>query len=437
MEKSMDQISNHSLANTRIRSACVVWGLAATFFFVDYFARVAPSVMADDLMRTFQVTAFALGGLSSFFYYPYVMMQLPVGILVDRYGTRRLLVMATLICSAACIWFSFTQNIYLASCARFLLGFASAFAFVGALKLASVWFEPRQFGLIAGTTQALGMLGAAVGEAPLAEVVEQIGWRQTMLLIGILFLILMVFIYLLVRDFPKHASNGVSNPTATQNRKVPLMDGFMRVIKNPQSWVNAAYAGFLYAPTAALGELWGASYLHHAYSVSLPTAAVGITLVFIGWGIGGPIAGWLSDYIGKRRPIMIGSSILSLALLAAIIYLPSSNIHVTFFLLFLYGICNAGLGVAYAVAGEINSRVITGISLAFANMASIIIGALFHPLIGKLLDMQWDGLMQNGIPVYTATAFQNALFVLPICLVISLFCALKVKETNCQHVESQ
>lgn len=419
-----------------MRSPWLIWGLAATFFFVDYFARVAPSVMANDLMRAFGVSAFALGGLSSFFYYPYVIMQLPVGIMVDHAGPRRLLIIATLVCATACLCFGMTTNIYAACGARFLLGFASAFAFVSALKLASVWFPPNKFGFIAGSTQALGMLGAAVGEAPLAIVVTDYGWRLTLMGIGILFLGLMVLIALLVRDCPKHVdkSHVYASNRDQRQEKVSMLHGFRAVIKNPQSWLNGLYAGFLYAPTAALGELWGASFVSHSYQIPIATAAIGITLIFIGWGLGGPFAGWLSDTIGRRKPVMIASSIACLILLSLIIYLPALSLTVTFVLMFLYGICNAGVGVAYAVAGEINPRAITGTSLAFANMASIMIGAMFHPLIGKFLDMQWSGAIVAGVPVYTAADFRNALFILPVCLLISVMLAYKVKETHCKAV---
>src|SRR5688572_11451641 len=136
----------------------IVWGLAAAFFFSEYFARVAPGVMVPDLMRDFKVTALTLGSLSAFFYYAYVGMQVPVGILVDRFGPHRLLTVATVLCSAGCLLFASAQSVSLAEAGRFLMGFGASFAFVGTLKLAAVWFPASQFGLLAGLTQALGML---------------------------------------------------------------------------------------------------------------------------------------------------------------------------------------------------------------------------------------------------------------------------------------
>ena len=102
----MLNFSNMTIKKTLYRSPWLIWGLGAAFFFAEYYARVAPSVMATDLMQAFQVNAFALGSLSAFFYYAYVAMQLPVGMMMDRFGPHRLLTYTALICGIGAIGFS-------------------------------------------------------------------------------------------------------------------------------------------------------------------------------------------------------------------------------------------------------------------------------------------------------------------------------------------
>lgn len=167
----------------------LIWALGAAFFFSEYFARVAPSVMVPELMQSFHVKALSLGALSAFFYYAYVAMQIPVGALVDRYGSHRLLTVAAALCGISCLLFSMAQTLLIAELGRLLMGFSAAFAFVGALKLATVWFPASRFGLLSGLTQALGMAGAAVGEGPISVSVAAIGWRPTMLSMGIFFVV--------------------------------------------------------------------------------------------------------------------------------------------------------------------------------------------------------------------------------------------------------
>lgn len=411
-------------------SPWLVWGLGAAFFFAEYFARVAPSVMVPDLMRDFRVDALTLGSLSAFFYYAYVGMQMPVGVLVDRYGAHRLLTIMSVVCGAGCLLFASAQNVFTADMGRFLMGFGAAFAFVGSLKLAAVWFPATRFGLLAGLTQALGMLGAAVGQAPMSFAVTHLGWRMTMFVIAIIFLILAFCIWLIVRDRPTNLLVDHVPPASDQN----VLGGLRRVLKNPQSWWNALYVGLLYAPTAAIAELWGVTFLAQNYHLSLHVAASIISLIFIGWGVGGPLIGWLSDKILRRKIIMLLSAICCFFFLLLLLYLPAST-PVSILLLtgFLYGVSNTGVATSYAVASEINPREIAGTSVAFANMASVIIGAFFQPIIGWILDLNWDGKMLNGAPVYSVHAFHMAFLQLPICLILCFIAGFFIKETYCKN----
>lgn len=404
----------------------LVWGLAALFFFAEYFARVSPSVMVPELMKDFHVDAMLLGSLSAFFYYSYVGMQIPVGILVDRYGPRRLLTINSILCALGCLLFAQAASLYMGQVGRFLMGFGASFAFVGSLKLASVWFPASRFGLLAGLTQGIGMLGASVGEAPMSVAVAALGWRQTMQIITIIFIVLALCIYIIVRDKPSHFTTENEHLAKGQS----LLAGLKIILKNPQSWLNAGYAGFLYAPTAAFAELWGVSYLIKAYNISTHMAAFAIGLIFIGLGIGGPLVGWWSDTIGRRKNVMLISAILSLISLIIIIYVQVPLI-ILFIVLFFYGISNAAVATSYAVAAEINYRSISGTSMAFANMASVIVGAIFQPVLGWFLDLHWDGLKANGIPVYSIQDYKLALIALPICLVLAVVFCFSIKETYC------
>ena len=380
--------------------------------------------MVPDLMRAFNVSALALGSLSAFFYYPYLAMQIPVGSLVDRFGPQRLLTSAACLCGLSCIGFAMSSNIYLAELSRFCMGFSASFAFVGTLKLATLWFSAARLGVLAGLTQGLGMLGAAVGAGPMAVVVGHLGWRDTMMYIGFFLLVLAV----LIRTFVKNKL-----PTAhfsdVAYSKPSILEGLSVVLKSKQGWVNAVYAGLVFAPTAAFAELWGVSFLVKTYNLSSSVAASGISCIFIGWALGGPLVGWISDRLQRRRIIMIVSALASLVLMALVIYVPNLPLIFLFLVLFLYGIANTGVAIAYAASGEIHSRSVAGVSIAFTNMASVIVGAMFQPVIGALLDYHWDGEMLGGIPNYSAQDFRFAMIALPVCLLLSCVIIYFFKES--------
>lgn len=408
----------------------LVWGLAALYFFSDYFARVSPGVMSRYLQQAFSTSAAGLGALSASFYYPYVLMQIPVGIIVDRFSVRWILVVMSLLTAVGCSVFGLAGSLMVASLGRALIGFSAAFAFVSALRLAATWFPPQKLGLLAGMTQALGMLGAAVGEAPVSSLVASIGWRHTMLVMAFEFIVLAGFIYQFVQDAPKGGKFGVKTPAV---ETLSIYESLKVILLNRQTWFNAMYAGFLFAPTAVIGEFWGPSFLQYGHGLSEHAAAFATGLIFIGWAIGGPIAGWLSDKMCQRKPVMYFSSVAGMVIMSVIIFYPNLSETAIYLLFFLFGLTNAGVGIAYAVSTEIHSKQVVGTSIAFTNMSSIFIGAMLQPMAGALLDFH-AGSAADDITKLGLTDFQAALWILPFCGVVSLMLAFGVKETRCKPV---
>lgn len=406
----------------------LMWGLAALVFFTVYFPRVSPSVMQHELMASFHINGFGFGLLTSSFLYAYVPMQLPVGMLIDRFGAQRLLYLSAIVAAIGCAVFSFSQHVLDAGVGRFLTGLGGSFDFVAAMKLATEWFPAHMFGLLAGLTQALGMLGAAFGEAPIALAVDAHGWRPTMLAMGLALLILAILVFVFVRD-------RTSQIKCTQP-KVGFIEGLKIVLKNRQCWLNAGYLGFTYAPVMALAEAWGVSFLQEGYSLPKTSAATAVSLMFIGWGIGGPIMGSLSDRIRRRKPVMMMSSIVGGVLVSIIIFSHGMSLPLLYVLMFIIGFTNTGLAVSYALSSEICERRVVGTSVAFANMASIVIGMILEPVIGRVLDLQ-GGTLINGVHHYAATQYRMAFIILPFCCVLSLIFALLVKETHCHPVDME
>lgn len=411
--------------------AWVIWLLGALFFFSMYIPRVATGVITADLMNDFAVSAGAIGTLTSFYFYPYLIIQIPVGILTDRFGPRVLLTIMITLCGVSCLLFAKAQSMAIAEVSRALLGFTAAFAFVGALKLAAEWFSPSKIGLLSGLTQSLGMLGAMVGEHPIALSVETFGWRHTYFGLAAMFFILATFVVLIVRDKPaKGKSFHVEHQAATGNT---LWQESCAVMSNPQSWINGLYAGFLFAPTAAFAEQWGNYHLEVTYG--LKDGALGISLIFAGWAIAGPVLGWLSTKMGRRKPLMQVSALLSCLIFSAILYVPLSKAQL-FGLMFLFGVSNTGVVLAYALATEINPHRVAGTSLAIANMMSILIGAVFQPIIGFLIDFSASArpMIDNQL-IHSPADLQQAMSVLPVCLIVAFILVFFIRETYCQPLE--
>ncbi|MEC8064362.1 MAG: MFS transporter [Pseudomonadota bacterium] len=404
----------------------VVWGLAAGFFFWEYVVRMAPSAMLPELAGHLRLHAASLGGVCAAFYYAYVFMQIPVGALVDRFSPRKLLCFSTSLCCFGNYLFTITHSVVVALFARLLSGFASSFAFVVALKLATLWFPPSQLGLLAALTQVLGMLGAAFGEHYVALGTDMMGWQTTLHSITIAMLIISVATYFLVFDKPNSVGSGSKQDLVEGSKK--LWRDLLQVVQSSQSWLNGMYAGLIFMPMTIF-ELWGVEYFKYAHNISSIQAADASSMLFIGWSMGGVLAGAISDRIQKRVPILRVSAFASLAGCLVMMYLPLPlwGLKIA---CFVYGFVNTGLVCAYAISAEQHPQELTGVSMAFANMMSVLVGAVFQPVVGWLLDAYWAGdLSADGIRLYSAEAYQQAMILMPVLLVLSIILSFMIKET--------
>lgn len=416
-------------SRSNMAMAWLVWGLAAAYYFFDYMARVAPGVMHKQLQSTFSLNEIGFGLLTYSFYIPYILMQIPVGLLVDRISIRRLLTTMSFLTALGCVIFGMSDSLMMASVGRMIIGFSAAFAFISSLRLATAWFPPYKLGLLAGLTQALGMLGAATGEAPISFLVNVVGWRQSMYWVAVLFVILAGFLYAYIRDHASMAENKKNN-----NHQVSMLESLKIVLAHRQTWINALYAGCLFGPTAVIGESYGPAFLQYGWGLSAHQAASAIGFIFIGWGFGGPILGALSDKIGLRKPLMIASAICTFILTIWMVYFPIHQVSLVYLLFFIFGLTNSGVGVAYAVSTEILDRKVVGTSIAFTNMASIFVGASLQPLVGKGIDAV-AGSRAFNVANLNLADFQKPMSLLIVCSGIALLLACLVKETYCKKID--
>ncbi|HHP1219551.1 TPA: MFS transporter [Legionella pneumophila] len=408
--------------------AWLVWGLAAAFYFSDYLARVAPGVMHRYLQMDFGINEAGFGILTASFYVPYILMQIPVGLTVDRLSIRWLLTIMSLVTAFGCCVFGLADGLLTASIGRMLIGFSAAFAFICSLRLATSWFPPTMLGLLSGLTQALGMLGAAAGEAPVSFLVSNVGWRHSMLIIAFLFIALSGLLYQFVQDKPGEHRNEIRSVN-----RISILDSLKIILSNKQTWLNAMYAGFLFGPTAVIGEAIGPAYLQFGRGLGAHAAAFATGLIFIGWGISGPLSGWISDKMGRRKPLMIISAVCGVILSSLFVFIPEMSQTTAYILFFVFGLTNTGVAISYAVSTEIHDRSVVGTSIAFTNMTSIFVGALFQPLVGRIIDMV-SGPRAYNVETLLLSDFQAGLKLLPLCSLVALILVFTVKETYCKPI---
>lgn len=387
----------------------LVCGLGALFYSYEYFLRISPSVMSIDLMEHYKISADSLGVLTGFYYFAYVPMQLPVGVLMDRFGPRRLLTGAVLLCVLGSYLFVASNSYAVAATGRFILGFGSAFAFVGVLKLATIWLPADRFAFFAGLSAALGGVGAILGSNVLTALTNVVGWRETIMFASAAGIFISIAIWFFVRDEHPDNDHYVSVETFKHG-----FDELMIIFKTPQIWIGGFIGCLIYLPTTVLGEQWIELYLEQSNHFSTTDAAFGQTALFLGFTIGAPIVGWVSDKISSRRlPLLIGSFGASL-FLAILIYLPGLSNHTVYALLFFSGLFYSAQALVFAIGRENAPEDASGTAIAVINMIVMLGGIFFQPLVGVLLDFYHGNSALIASHIYSPQAYQFALALVPV-----------------------
>jgi MFS family permease len=401
-----------------------IWALAAIFYFYEYVLRVSPSVMIPELMESFNITAVTVGSLSAFYLYAYAPMQLPVGVLMDRFGVKRVLSIASIICGVGALLFAAAQHLSLASFGRLLIGAGSSFAFIAMLYVTSHWFPLKKRAFLIGIANSIAMLGASAGTGPLTGFIREWGWRTSIGFFGVFGIILGVAVYLVLRS-DRH---NVEVEKETSHVKSHILENLKRVTSGRSTWINGLCALFFYMTTTAFAGLWGLSFVQTAYGVGKETAGYAMSMVFAGWMIGGPLTGLFSDYIGQRKlPLKIGI-VGSLLCLIPVIYFPIIHIYIVYLLLFLVGLFSSAELLNFSLAIEMNSVRAKATAAAFTNFMISCGDALVQPFVGFLLDSNWAGVLENGIRSYGVAEYQIALSCLPAGLVLAFLLLFFIRE---------
>lgn len=379
--------------------------------------------MIDEMMRDLAIGAALIGNLSAFYFYGYAGMQVPVGILIDRFGPRRLMTSAALVCAAGCVVFAQSTGFWGVAAGRFLIGASAAFSFVGAMSVAALWFPANRFAVLSGFAMMMGMAGGVAGQAPLRLLVERFDWREATLLLAAGGVVISLAAWTTVRD----REGGSRRPRR-------MFSGLGRVTSNPQTWIIAIAGLGTTAPLLGFAGLWGVPYLVSVYGLDRAAAASVTSMMFIGWGLGAPLMGWYSDHIGRRREPFIAGLLLCAAAMTVIVYVPALPISVMMALCFACGFGGSSQIVGFAAAREHNPIAVSATTLGLVNGMVTGAGALYQPLVGWVLDGGWKGQMIAGARVYDAEAYRHALAILVVGVVVGFVCTLFVRETKCRQI---
>ena len=420
------------------RTRLIIYTILVLSYMSVYFHRMAPGVVSAELMASFHTSATVLGSLAAMYYYIYTLMQIPAGVLADTLGNRYSVTVGNLIAGAGSIIFGLAETIEVASFGRFMVGLGVSVIFVGLMKNNTVWFREKIYGLIAGFTILMGNFGSILAAKPLSALLNIWSWQTIFISIGILSLVLSVLTLLFVRNRPEDAGfpsvREMDGLSSHAERHQHWLRDLYKVINNisvwPGFWINFGMAGGLFS----FAGLWGIPLLRDSYGLSRDDASLYTTLTLIGLAAGSLLAGWISDRIGLRKPIILASSIIYAFSWLVLIYVPWQPGIFSLFLFLLIGLTGGGFVLTYPCAKEVTQPALSGMAISLVNTGLFLGAAIVQPLFGLVLDLGWDGKIFNGIHLYSWQNYQSAMLLMFSFAVIAVMAALRIKETACKNI---
>ena len=416
MAQAAAQIQPRRDALNSVRIVVVAWLLTAVFYFYQYALRSAPAVMMPQLSEAFGLTALGVASIVGLFYYGYSPFSLVAGAAMDRLGTRRLLPPAAVVVGIGALLFS-TGHAQVASAGRFLQGAGGVFALVGAVYIATKNFPASQAATLIGATQMFGMAGGSAGQFAVGPLIGSgVSWSSFWMWMGIGGMLIGVLLFFLIpKDEPKQESGPWLKSAAR---------GFGIVFRNPQSILCGLIAGLMFIPTTIFDMIWGVRYLQEARDFDYATAVLRSSTVPFGWIIGCPLLGFVSDRIGRRKPVVIGAALVLLACMAWILY-GDATVFPPYVLGLTAGIVSGAAMLPYTIIKEANPPELGGTATGVVNFLNFTFSALLGPVFGWILLRVSGGAEQLDLHHFQVT-FAPLLFGVGIAVILALF----LKETG-------
>ncbi len=430
----MSAVKSPERAYPPLRLAFAMWGLGAAFYLIGFYQRVAPAVITRELMSEFTLGAAALGNLAAFYYYSYVAMQIPAGLLADRWGPRRVLTAGAAIAAAGTLLFALAPGYAVAGLGRLLIGGSVGVAFVSMLKLAGHWFAPTRFAMLSGLALACGVLGAVSAGVPLRFTVDVFGWHKVFGVAAVITALLAVAIWLAVRDDPTERGYASYAP-ALPAHHAPIMESIRRALATRNVWLVFLISGAVSGPTLTFGGLWGVPFLSTHYGISTSQASMITSLLLVCWAVAGPFVGALSDRLRRRKPLYALGAVLATVGWCCALLLPGLPLPLLVALLGFTGCASASVMVGFAIAKESAPAALAGTAGGIANMGNMLGGMIMQPAVGWILDRRWNGAFANGVRVYDFDAYRAGFSFMLVWLAAALLLLVFVRETHCRQMQ--
>lgn len=414
--------------------AWLVWGLGACLYLIAFYQRVAPAVITHELARDFGLDAAALGNLSAFYFYGYVAVQIPTGLLADRWGPRKVLATGAALTAGGTLLFALAPTVPWANAGRLAIGAAAGVAFVSMLKLASHWMPMRQFAFASSVALFVGVMGATLAGAPLRVAVDALGWREVMAASAALALAVAVAIWIVARDDPSERGYASYFPARRAPEEAPsMLAQLAEVLRYRNAWLILVIPGAFSAVIFSFAGLWGVPFLVQQYGFATREVGFAASAMLVAWSVGGLLHAPISQRLGRRRPVLAFGLVATFALWSVVVLVPGLPAALLVAILAAVALAAGAFIVSFPFAKESVPARLAGTVSGMANMGVMLGGMVMQPLVGFVLDRHWTGALADGARVFDFAAYRAAFGMTFAWGALSLVLLAFTRETSCRQ----
>jgi len=394
----------------------IAWVFGLVFYFLDYVIRSAPAVMLPQLSNHFDTNNLDLIWMIGTYYYTYSTCSLLAGIALDKFGGKKSLFVGTFILGIGALLFLISSQ-FVGISGRLLQGAGCAFAFPGCVYLASKGFSSKSLATAIGFTQCIGMLGGASGQFLVGPWVDSGMDINTFWLWSGIFTVITAFALYFIT--PKENSE---KGTDENSKKVGYFETYKVVFKNPQSWLCGLISGLLFAPTTIFAMTWAVAFFEKDKQLAFHDAAVTSGMVAFGWVFGCPLLGFITDKLGRRKPVLIGGAVLMILSLLQLIFLP--ELFPAKISMFILGVGSGAAMIPYSIIKETNPDYVKGSSTGSINFITFGVTTLVSPIFSNIFGENLGNVASGDLH------FQNSILFWVGGIVLAILISFMLKETG-------
>lgn len=404
-----------SICSISRSAAWAVWALTSIFYAYQYILRVMPSIMLEDISAHFSVGAAAFGQFSGVYYIGYSLMHLPIGILLDRFGPKKIMPLCIFLTVLGMLPLLLASHWVYPVLGRFFIGIGSSAAILGVFKVIRMTFSEERFPRMLSVSVTIGLIGAIYGGAPLEYMRELWGYRTVIELLALLGILLALISYFIV-------------PDVQTTQKSSVFGDIKEVLKNKRVLYSCIFAGLMVGPLEGFADVWGIVFFKYVYGFDVTLASTLPSLIFVGMCFGSPVLNLVAEKMGcYLRPVIASGALMALCFSALLI--ASINAQVIGASFILVGVCCAYQILAiYKVSTYVREGV-AGLATALANMIIMTFGYVFHGMIGGVINMA------GGTNSPEALIYGVAVIPVALCVGTCGFCWLVRKERASYRAE--